>query len=108
MNYNIKLILVSITLIISELINAQSLQKGYDAFISNSHEKAIEYFLEAKSNPEEKEEALIMLSLIYDYSAKEDLSFKSISEYLKLSANPEAVLNVLWTDIVFGGYGKLT
>lgn len=95
-------------LIISNLTSAQSLQKGYDAFIANDHDKAIEYFEEAKSNPSEKGDALLMLSLIYNYNSKDDIAYKSITEYLKTSTEPEAVLNVLWTDIIFGGYGKLS
>ena len=108
MKHFAKLLYLVSFIILSNLTYSQSLQKGYDAFMANDHEKAIEFFEEAKSNAAEKEDALLMLALMYDYNFKGELAYKTINEYLKVSTNPEPVLNVLWTDIVFGGYGKLS
>ncbi len=107
-----KLFLFTITLVLLfnskiSVANNDDLKKGWEAFMTNDRDKAINLFKEAANDADTKDEANLALAIVYRGMGKREEGFKCMMNFYKSSPNPYPYFYALWSSSsLFDGYGK--
>jgi tetratricopeptide (TPR) repeat protein len=87
----------------SELI----LEKGWTAFNANKRMEAKQHFIQATNDAKTKEEAHLVLSLIYWSEDNYQQSYENFTKFFQASANPYPYVYALWlTGCINRDFGK--
>ncbi len=104
------LLLVTVSMLLSSNIsvaNNDNMKKGWEAFMANDREKAINYFKDAANDADTKDDANLALAMAYRAMSKREEGFKAMMNFYKSSPNPYPYFYALWSSSsLFDGYGK--